>query len=112
MNIPKRAIELSIEGGWRPSYLDEKVLTRNAKSAANIIVTDDALLSKIALDSTFWVAFNSATGPHWSGKNYKGKPYVGSRGVVLSPKQIAMRFYDLVFTGQDTEAYWNELLKV
>lgn len=96
--IPKRAIELSIEGGWA-NYRKEEI---------------DRGGYKIALDPTFWQAL---------GKSLGWEAYVGEFSWEICSgghdshsfedaewKMWALMFYDLILTGGNTDAYWKELL--
>ncbi len=90
--IPKQAIEKAIEGGWKKKgYIDH--------------YTDEI----VALDPAFWQALGKALG--WKTNKLKSMEKQQPGDVFQHWYQRAMRFYDLILTGGDTEAYWEELLK-
>lgn len=116
--IPKEAIEKGIEGGW--------------ETYASYWQTIDWQV--IALDPSFWQALGKALG--WLAKYLQTEcpkchhdvkylnpgnfcPECGSVTVSVEHwrqytrstfTDYAHRFYDLILTGGDTEAFWNELL--
>lgn len=89
--IPKAAIEKAIEGGW------------NSPKSGSLA---DMIWETTALDPTFWQALGKSLGwptgkePdvslfEWETKGWSGR---------------AHQFFDLILTGQDTAAFWDELL--
>jgi hypothetical protein len=95
--IPKQAIEKAIEGGW------------NDKIGGHY--EEIGFWQTIALDPTFWQALGKALG--WNGLILELIPDA-DRGKIIDPNEWhghALDFYDLILTGGDTEAFWNELLK-
>jgi hypothetical protein len=96
--IPKQAIELAKRRGWKPAEYRHRLHYRTGgKNGRGTTQTTSASITEheIALDPTFWQALGKALG--WI------KEYWWPR---------AMKFYDLILTGGDTDAYWNELLGV
>lgn len=109
--IPKQAIEKAIEGGWkfRGYDFDIKFLVKKYPY-------------HIALDRSFWQALGKALG--WGEKRYKqsvvatlirGGNHRAHIRMQRKPtpnrwKKEALRFYDLILTGGDTEKFWAELL--
>lgn len=117
--IPKLAIEKAIEGGWMP-YLAVKLDNVGGKAAyffykyneEQSIPSNGIWLTEIALDPTFWQALGKALG--WNEFEAKESWKNYATGEVLKvgrDHREAHAFYDLILTGGDTEAYWNELLK-
>lgn len=97
MQIPKEAIACAIEGGWHfKRHANQWILEQaEEKEKGSLYATyDDA-----ALDPEFWQAVTREkevilqNGPHGN-----------------IPHYYAMRFYDLILTGGDTEVFWKELL--
>jgi len=86
--IPKVAIEKAIEGGWNDRLYRVDMGNRSVWTHSEALV----------LDPAFWQALGRALG--WEEYHWK------------HDRTTQHRFYDLVLTGGDTEAYWNELLKV
>lgn len=126
--IPKQAIEKAIEGGWKPKDFEGfnysarkqevifwKVLPRE-KALPHLIPQYERILGKpphmkwswqferIALDPLFWQALGKALGWH------DGYVEFAAMGFSNEWKLTAHRFYDLILTGGDTEAYWKEIL--
>lgn len=133
MNIPKRAIELAIEGGWEPfktigvvgdGSWDKIDFERYGYSAPQNL--DKTLASiniyRIALTSEFWQSLGKSLG--WSDLDQCGHKYPSNGdgrysdickicGRKFTPgtwQEKAHRFYDLILTNVDTEQYWAELL--
>lgn len=126
MNIPQQAIEKAIEGGWFT-----KLSKHNWKVEGYSLQIEEELgffpfvhnkfrhllrIESIALDPTFWQALGKALGwkrnafVQWYDDFANKKEREAIRGVESWLFQ-ARRFNDLILTGGDTEAYWNELLK-
>lgn len=102
MNIPKRAIEKAIEGGWKGDWY----VWAHAPAI-------------IALDPTFWQALCKALG--WSlFVAYKNGQWINenedNRALSDTPFRLpnwqwkAHGFYDLILQGQSTDTFWEELL--
>ena len=83
--IPKRAIELSIKGGWNDEWL-----------------VGDKRFADIALDPSFWQSLGKALG--WKAEDDPTR-------IGYTWQGNASRFYDLILTGGDTKTFWDELLK-
>jgi hypothetical protein len=93
MNIPKKAKESAINGGW------------NAPKKGSVW---DMVDEVTALDPTFWQALGESLG--WN--QHRG-PCSCLECVYSKEKAwnlIAHRFYDLLLQGQSTEEFWKELL--
>ena len=115
MNIPKPAIEKAIERGWKiPGDVRMQELGRVGnvnKTTASFHVwlgseketvgVVSCPLSAIALDPTFWQALGKALGWGDSHSDALGR---------AEWRLNAWRFYDLIFSGGDTEKFWQELL--
>lgn len=91
MNIPKEVIEKAIEGGWVSEYPQEGTWLANYENY------------RAALDPTFWQSLGKSLGwdSHmlmWVGTYYDEWQY------------RAMRFYDLILQGKDTNNFWKEIL--
>ena len=114
MNIPQKAIELSIQGGYT-----------NTSRISDLVAWEE-----VALDPTFWTSLGKALG--WEKKMVVRRGMViGNFGWESPDKNIrfygeemgagmdymnpwvyyAHRFYDLILTEGDTEKFWNEILK-
>lgn len=113
MIIPKRAIELAIEGGWKSQCefvgIDRVFIKMRFKSDVAPQPIVSWMWERVALDPTFWVALGKALG--WATKNTWTKPKLQQ---VLSVNEwpiAAHRFYDLVLTNQSTEQFWKDMLK-
>ncbi len=97
MNIPKEVIDKAKEGGWKPSGLD-------LYKVGNV----DAINKyRVVLSPEFWIALGKALNknesylsPLYGCDDVEGDWWWG----------IAMRFYDLILTGGDTDAFWQEIL--
>lgn len=83
--IPKEAIKKAIEGGWK------------YKSGSGWTV--------IALDPSFWQCLGKALG--WADNKL---PVLAHEPLGYTRQKYAHRFYDLILTGGDTDAFWKELL--
>lgn len=85
--IPKNAKDKAFDGGWLPfatkSYLPG--------------------WQAIALDQTFWQCLGKALG--WEHEDTI-KPMSEERWI-----RYARHFYDLILTGGNIQAFWNDLLK-
>lgn len=91
--IPKRAIELSIEGGYEIAY--------------NMSQTKGTMRqNEIALDPEFWSALGKSLG--WdeevTSSNFKIDSMSGW-------EHYALWFTHLILTGGNTESFWAELLR-
>lgn len=128
MNIPKEVIEKAIEGGWQGGDYWE-LSHRDVCNEYQIVPNDgtDAVYHGklktrsqcIALDPSFWQSLGSALG--WA-KEGLGVCVGCGRGNERDCRcdqdnpiddewhYHAMRFYDLILTSGDTDAYWKELL--
>jgi hypothetical protein len=106
--IPKAAIEKSIEGGWVPPrpYLVLQFEKGSKLHAEEVMAM--MLPQEIALDLSFWQALGKALRWPLLGQPY----YLGNHWCEREWWQYkAIKFYDLILTGGDTEAFWKELLK-
>lgn len=120
--IPKRIIEKAIEGGWKPQNIGfpkgNTDLTGFSVEGNKVIIGARSFVhygkyeqqrdgefwvhaTQIALDPLFWQAFGKSCG--WKPEPIADFP---------KWKYMAKAFYDLILTGGDTDAYWNELLGV
>lgn len=100
--IPRKAIELAIEGGG-----DGK---RWASMHRGKVVEGgvSAYWEVIALDPAFWEALWKALVWHHDSSRVNGeKVYKGHRG---DWSGNAHRFFDLILTKQDTAQFWDEIL--
>lgn len=114
--IPTEAIEKAIEGGWAPwppvwgetvfKKLDiTRAWWRNPITKRRVSI----VLTKIALDPSFWQSLGKALG--WA----TGTATDGSGTEYEWPhewRNTAIQFYDLILTGDDTKKFWDDLLKV
>lgn len=122
--IPHAAVEKAIEGGWRlknqhiPADGDYFVALIDNGAAIKYQVqnkagepkdNDYANVAEIALDPTFWQALGKALG--WGLVLGWEEMYAPAENAAQEWYQNAFRFYDLILTGGDTEAYWKDLLK-
>ena len=107
--IPKQAIEKAIEGGWHSELGLDGVNEYGA-------YFNDGLYhyrpQEIALDPSFWQALGKALG--WT--DYSEEHYTDSRDRTYSRTHKtwwlnASRFYDLILTGGDTDAFWRGVLE-
>lgn len=133
--IPDKAIEKAIEGGWiehlnyeRP-YFEEREKPEGFKSDVLIWGTrpdgkrefTQYYYPEIALDPIFWQALGKSCG--WQKQPYlcPGCQTIGTReGNHMNAcphkyrrgdwREEALEFYDLILTGGDTTAYWEEIL--
>ena len=85
--IPKQAIEKAIEGGWKP----DKITMYGAQEWRDLF----------ALDPTFWQSLGKALG--W--RDFVDDENVMSAYFGETWRYNAMRFYDLILTGGDLEAF-------
>lgn len=98
--IPNEALEKAIEGGWLGVDLPSSSMFvwSESRYGANY---EHAGACAIALDPSFWQSLAKAL--EWQEWNENwgvdGKGYVH-----------AMRFYDLILTGGDTDKFWRDLL--
>lgn len=102
MNIPKRVIEKAIAGGWRPpfnTHLNHTFFLR----AINIH------WASIALDPAFWQALGKSCG--WREEEWHPtRTYPdGSQKTWPGYMKYVHRFYDLILTGGNVEAFWEEI---
>lgn len=113
--IPKEAIELAIQGGWKPR--GEKIRKRFEVETDYAIFYDKVNVwrvpfEEIALDPSFWQALGKTKG--W------GKP-VGEWSFQNRQDDMPMRptahwrneahfFYDLILTGGNTDEFWQSIL--
>lgn len=109
--IPKQAIEKAIEGGWEsnlPSVVAKSVDDHKEALHADILTKIMwAQFAPLAVcDPTFWQSLGKELG--WS--------EVTPGNAVMSTyfpqtwRYNALRFYDLILTGGDTEEFWVKLL--
>src|SRR4051794_8317136 len=93
--IPKAAIEKAIEGRWTPPLP---------------LVTYPSFNKSAALDPSFWQSLGKALG--WGKTDYCwGCGYDEGETISTDVWFVnAHRFYDLILTGSDTDAFWKELL--
>lgn len=117
--IPKRAITNAVAGGWR-----------NQSNAPISLVTGYTKdWERVALDPTFWQALGKALGweewefvcPKYNCHKFYNLPE-GHHGDIRCPKcdhwgargdigeWYGEWFCHLILTGNNTEAYWDELL--
>lgn len=113
--IPAHIIEKAVEGGWSGVSLEEK-----GKWVGGRVEGIEHYWHSIALDPSFWQSLGKVLG--WT-KNICTDcltPYVDKTsctcGMSYPPLDDtwhlhAMRFYDLILTGGDTDAFWEELLE-
>jgi hypothetical protein len=93
--IPKTAIEKAIEGGWHGFNYGEE----GCWSGCRVPNIEKKRWRDIALDPSFWQSLGKAL--DW---------YPDAELIPMSWRSNAIRFYDLILTGGDTEAFWKELL--
>lgn len=100
MTIPAHIVERAIDGGWD-----------------DLVHGDDNWQYRAALDPLFWQTLGKALG--WVSVKHKHpddcacgytKCEMVETTVLHHWKQNALRFYDLILTGGDTEKFWDEIL--
>lgn len=98
--IPQEALQKASEGGWpRPTNT-----TYNRYSE-----------TKTVLDPLFWQALGKALGwPPQENYAFADRPDLAQLtwGEIKATRPFARAhvFYEIVLTGGDTEAFWNEIL--
>ena len=120
MTIPKKIIELAVEGEWKPWWLGKPV--KVSHSFIEVLEKEAVVYQwwqEIALDPLFWQALGNRL--MWSEKgaleifekNEKVKTIHKRFEVSATPlwKHYAFEFYNLILTNGDTEYFWEELLK-
>lgn len=98
MTIPKRIIEKVIEGGWR-----DDLLRANPNADVEGLIEEghfDRDAYKTLLNPLFWQALGKVKG--WKTLTPKGM-------VIDEVKVAAHECYDLILTGGDTDAFWEEI---
>lgn len=98
MNIPKEAITKAIEGGWEPRKYD-----LGADCEFNEWM-------HFALDPTFWQCLGKALGWYTPVFNDKHR-FSHNHSIYPNWLEVALDFQELILTGGDAKAYWDELLK-
>lgn len=131
MKIPKAAIEKAMAGGWKPSLVPRATLIRKVmpvEAHETDVSTCAELWAFVFVDPEFWKCLGKSCGWEESIEifmsDYTGNhpfmggtldyPYVEGAGMTykgLRWKYEAMRFFDLILIGGDTDAYWQEILK-
>jgi hypothetical protein len=121
MIIPKEAIEKAIEGGWKYNGKKVRRVTLDDPTRApetfTVEIGDNELeyckymmWQAIALDPSFWQSLGKALG--WPEYEETGSwSYDGNEERDWTWRVRAHRFYDLILTGGDTDAFWKEILK-
>lgn len=127
MNIPREAIEKAIEVGWKPrNFVNIPDLEYTVKGNSDN-------WQDVALDPSFWQALGKALGwdteiTWWrcpletckeNNSKWAAQRYCGEDGYKMEQyktytenwQKYARCFYDLILTGDDTAAFWRELLK-
>lgn len=134
MNIPKKIIEKAIEGGWSPDcnnprwlhFMKDGLAWRQFDNEMPLpFDTNLVHFATTVIDPTFWQALGKELG--WNKRVCKGcgseaKPVEGEYHRICptcnrgNEDRIdgwqfrAHRFYNLLLTGGDTDAFWKELL--
>jgi hypothetical protein len=112
--IPKRAIKLALEGGWKfrnqfdtmKAYPDDGFIRFGDGQSVYF-----AEWCEFALDPAFWRALGKAL--NWPSDDPDEPIPPGMRVGEWKrqrPWGRAMRFFDIVMTGENLTAYWNEIL--
>lgn len=108
--IPEQAIDKAIEGGWKfPTDIDAVWWMR---------------WEVISLEPSFWQALGEVLGWGWQPFHLCKLNNIERKGLAqhcqfcdgegrngLWWKDVALRFYNLVLIGGDTEKFWQEILK-
>lgn len=105
--IPRRAIERALEHGW-----DD---TNHAFATDGVADTDFCMrvgswcydFRTVALDPTFWQSLLPICECHCGKDGHAIRSINCPR---TNWKNRARDFYDLILTGGDTQAFWDELL--
>jgi hypothetical protein len=110
MTIPHRIIEKAISGGWEnPLPQVFAKISDDHKEQFHAEVTTIILWNQFAplviCDPLFWQALGKALG--WP----KVSAYPRESDNEHETWRVtAIAFYDLILTGGDTDAYWNDIL--
>lgn len=135
MTIPKKIIELAIEGGYgiqvRPyikplitdwSICDDEMKGRSGDYNKSIFafIERECLEEKIILDPLFWQALGRSCGWGWECEECGAESLGRDSFHCLRCQKIvrlkatwgvtAHRFYQQVLTSGDTEKFWEEIL--
>lgn len=115
MTIPKEIIEKAIEGGFKVKTFYKGLSHKEGTAPSATNDTDSRsetlyMIDSIALDPLFWQALGKALGwEQWLPTGFHDKYEDDIEE--LGWKVQAMRFYDLILTGQPTEEFFATLLK-
>lgn len=103
--IPEKALKSAMDAGWKPEVIAENLTHHWFGASQNQTIS----LANTALDATFWQALGKALG--W-GDYWYNDPETHVKVNLQKPwLDYAHRFCDLIYTGGDTEKFWDELLK-
>lgn len=139
MSIPKEAIKLATQGGWKfgtwrtnkkeyvfddirgvfsdPNFPVDWVRFEASQDAkeGRFIEHVDISTANLVLDPTFWEALGKSLG--WEQEDQNTHRLIQLSGSTYFPVGMrqwyknAHRFYDLILQGIDTVEFWRELLK-
>lgn len=109
MTIPKRAIELSIEGGWKPEW----AIGISMERFLNLV---EMSWCTVALDREFWICLGKALGMDKQVLRAPYRDYNTSDPLI----DLALTFYHLILIGCDGKCakdecmciseFWDDLL--
>lgn len=105
MTIPKEAIAKAIEGGYGPKWDLVEVYGRSIVIQFKSDIAEQPhvtwAIERVVLDPSFWQSLGKALG--WQGKH-------DPQTDMLVLQAMVHQFVDLILTGADTQAFWDELL--